>query len=154
MASSESIASAQPWNKAVAVVFKDGNSISWGDCRLIWDSTSLVSSDDDSSEVTVFRSTITRVLLTSVVTKGSIFEVEGKHTNPEGVYKSFRLQHCFNFGPDERYIVRVCCKSPSGDSNLVEVVYKAGALNGGKRLFEQEVQEMTATVKASQKRWR
>ena len=78
----------------------------------------------------------------------SVFGVEGKYANPAGESTRFKLQHCFDFGASEKYVVRVYRTPPSGGSSLVEVLYQTRSSDEGRRLFEEEVNGMTDIMKS------
>lgn len=77
-----------------------------------------------------------------------MFGAEGKYSKRSGEVYTFKFKHCFEFGPDKKYVIRVSKSSLDGQEQLVDVVYQTRYSDGGQRLFEQEVHEMTDAMKS------
>jgi len=129
--SSETFLTRTPQEKAIDVLTGDSqDTILWDECRLIWSSADLVSSDAGPDEVCVFGA-------------------EGKSSNSIGEVNYFKIQHAFEDEPGPGYNVHISLITPEAQSRLVNVIYQAESVENGRNVFEDEIRGMTDVMRSA-----
>ncbi|KAL8916453.1 MAG: hypothetical protein Q9172_006297 [Xanthocarpia lactea] len=144
----QTVKTKQPKLDAQSQIHLDGrNTILWDQCRLIWDSSSLVSSTAGSSEV---RSSVAKYDLDehpprpSRLTGNGALGQRGTLVAESKEKLDFMLRLNYDFGSTKRYSIRVTTAPFEGGSvEITDLLYSDGGQEDAKAAYEKDVHEMT-----------
>ncbi|KAL2036847.1 hypothetical protein N7G274_010390 [Stereocaulon virgatum] len=129
MSSVRTILTTQPDSEARAILYGDTSiNIIWSDCRLIWDSASLVTEAAEH--------------------EACIYGAEGKYSTHAGDVHEFRLQHCYTAEPDRKYMIQITRSSADGQDRQVNVVYETRLQDGGESAFREKIRDIARVMRS------